>query len=245
MIFFLKCLLCYLFSGKLPSLQHFFPNMKPCVYQALFAILLAILFVNLANSQKAQLKIAVSGERLQSNERLDFSATYTLGAKKIPPATFAVVLKETDGDGIWQMRWPMLDGICDASIIFPPALPKGKYTLYFAVQPRFFRLYGQVLYPRNIKNLRGTIYVKGDSKSLKIPVENGSFEIKDLLFENSAVLKIEQTGKIFPAIALDAWLDSAFVPAASAIKEITIGLDSSTVLSKPDHTETGFEGALK
>src|ERR1700712_5534157 len=102
------------------------PNMKPCVYRSLFILLLLVTFVSFSDAQKAQLKVAISGDRLQPNGQLDFSATYTLGTRKLPPATFAVVLKENDGDGIWQMRWPMLDGVSEASIYFPPSFPKGK-----------------------------------------------------------------------------------------------------------------------
>lgn len=218
--------------------------MKPCFYQALVAFLLSIFFVNLIYAQKAQLKVAISSDRLQPNERLDFSATYTLGTKKLPPATFAVVLKENDGDGIWQMRWPMLDGVSEASIFIPPSFPKGKFTFYFAVQPRFFRLFGQVLYPSNAKSLEGTIFVNGISKTLEIPVDKGLFEVKNLFFENTAVFKLNYAGKVMPAIALEAWLDSSFIPAASGIKEITIGLDSSVEIAVPHNTAAGFGDAL-
>ncbi len=201
----------------------------PYINLALFLLI----FYATASAQKSRLVIQISNDRLKLNDTLDFVATYLLGEKKLPPATLALVMKENNGDGIWQMRWPMLNGHAEGSLIFPPDIKRGNYTLYFAVQARFFQVNGQVLYPPGVKKLTGTIYSPFTKlKELDISVENDRFKIDKFLFENTAVLEldIDEQKKKLPAIAIEAWLDSAFEPAAAISKEITIGMGQQSIM---------------
>lgn len=197
-----------------------------------FIFAFTIFFIAAANAQKAKLLIQISNDRLQINDTLEFVATYSLGEKKLPPATLALVIKENNGDGIWQLRWPMLDGHSEGSILFPDSIKRGNYTCYFAVQPRFFQVYGRVLYPPTLKKISGVIYSPHfDPKEFEVPVESGIFKIDKFLFESTAVLELDvEQKKKMPAITIDAWLDSTFEPAASVSKEITIGMGEHSVM---------------
>ncbi len=207
--------------------------MKRIHFLSYLSIALSLFCLQVTNAQKAKLKILLNNDRFQAKDTLSFIGTYTLGEKNLPPATLALVMKENNGDGIWQMRWPMIDGYTKAKLVLPSSMPTGDYTLYFAVEPRFFQINGRILYPPNIKTLNATIYsLSVGSKEFVLPVENGEFKISPLYFENSAILRLNVPikEKIVPAISVEVLLDSAFEPAAAISKEITIGMGEDTIM---------------
>ena len=191
-----------------------------------------LFFTHAAIGQQAKLSVGINKEWLQPDDTLEISATYQLGDKKLPPATLALTLRQNDGPKQWQLRWPMIDRLSEASIVLPENMPAGKYTLYMAVQPRFFRVYGTVFSQPPLKELDGSIVSGLGQKDLKIPVEKGTFTIKNILFENDAMLVLRPAwAKWVPAISIEAWLDSAYSPVAATAKEIAVGLnpDSATL----------------
>lgn len=197
----------------------------------LCTIFFSIVGLNIGNAQPARLTVQINKEWLQPGDTLEFAATYEKGQAKLPPATLAVVLQQSGGTSKWQMRWPMIDGEAIGAIIFPTGMPAGKYTLYTAVQPRFFRVYGRVYDPPGLKELDLRIAdVAGGKADMVVPVEkNGGFIVKDLLFESQAALVFTSKGRKQPVFSLEAWLDSAYTPVAATAKELGIGLPANSV----------------
>jgi hypothetical protein len=197
----------------------------------LCTIFFSIVGLNIGNAQSARLTVQISKEWLQPGDTLEFAATYEKGGAKLPPATLAVVLQQNDSAAKWQMRWPMIDGEAIGAIIFPAGMPSGKYTLYTAVQPRFFRVYGRVYDPPGLKELDLRIAdVAGGKAEMTVPVEkNGGFIVKDLLFESQAALVFTSKGRKQPVFSLEAWLDSAYTPVAATAKELGVGIPANSV----------------
>lgn len=197
-------------------------------------IFLSIIFLCVAvaqsTAQTAHLTVQINKEWLQPGDTLDILGTYEKGDKKLPPATLAVVLQQNDGPNKWKMRWPMIDGEAMGSIIFPQGLPAGKYTLYTAVQPRFFRAYGRIFEPAGLTEMALRVVDEaGGIADMNLPVDHSGFLIKDLLFENEAVLEFSNKGKKQAIFSLEAWLDSAYTPVAATAKEIAFGVPQGSI----------------
>jgi hypothetical protein len=197
-------------------------------------LFLVIVGVRQAMAQPTRLSVQINNEWLQPGDTLGFAGTYEKGDKKLPPATLAVVLKQNDGGKKWQMRWPMIDGEAVGAIVIPKGLPAGIYTMYAAVQPRFFRVYGRLIDPPGIKELDLRIAeMAGANATMRVPVEkNGGFMVKDFLFEGPAALVFSTKQRHQLVFSLEAWLDSAYTPVAATAKEIGIGVPAKSAVFK-------------
>lgn len=185
-------------------------------------------------AQNVQLQVQISKEWLQPGDTLDLSATYKKGNIPMPPATLVAVVQQAGGQGMWKMRWPMIDGVATASLVFPKNLPPGKYTLITMVQPRFFRLYGQLADPAmQVSELTGSIRTfDGREMKLRLPVDRGAFMLKNVYFEHGATFALDAVRGQIPYVRLDAWLDSAYTPVAVTAKELGVGINPDTVAFK-------------
>jgi hypothetical protein len=88
------------------------------------------------SAQSHQFTVMLNKDKLLPGDTLDIAAHYALQDRQLPPATFAVTIAG-EGQQVWQMRYPMIDGKAAASIIWPAGIAPGRYDLLFAVQPRF------------------------------------------------------------------------------------------------------------
>lgn len=177
-----------------------------------------------AYGQNADFKVMINKERLQPGDTLDLIADYNIGGRELPPATFALTILGPN-EKIWQLRWPMLDGHSEASIVFPDSATAGAYNLLFAVQPRFLKLFGEVIHPESPCELTVNIAAGVTLKQLPIKTApNGKFVIDNLLLEGTASMGFTHDYNVPgpPLVKLDAWLDSSFQPAATGVKQIVV-----------------------
>ncbi len=200
-------------------------------------------------AQQPSLKLHISQDHLQPGDTLDLEADYTLDNRKLPPATFAITLQSEDKK-VWQMRWPMVDGHAEASIVIPHSMPAGLFTMAFAVQPRFLKFYGQVVYPPKLKLLSAVVSSRQSSRLYAyVPDEMGRFTMEDLLFEDTVKCRFSlgASSQEIPMVLLDAWLDSSFLPASYGVKSIVVN-DSAAAdafetitLTKNEFFKDGFQ----
>lgn len=190
-----------------------------------FTLLLGMLLcMAAAIGQNADFKVMINKERLQPGDTLDLIADYSISGRQLPPATFALTILGPN-DKTWQLRWPMIDGHSEASIIFPDSAAAGAYNLLFAVQPRFLKLFGEVIHPESPAQITALIVAGSELKQLPIKTSpNGKFVIDKLLLEGSAGITFSHGYNIPgpPLVKLDAWLDSSFQPAATGVKQIVL-----------------------
>ncbi len=153
--------------------------------------------------------------------------------RKTAAATLQIVVENEFGRSI-KMRWPILNSVADGELIIPDSLPNGKYTISFAVQQKFFRIYGTVNPPIRTSLLNTNLLTgKGEWLAAQIPVEaDGSFVIKNWLFENNATLVFSRQKKVNSDldITINTWLDSTYDPVALLTKEFYVGTPPSNIL---------------
>lgn len=182
-------------------------------------------------AQDMQFKVAISSDQLQPGDTLDFLASYTIGDRKLPPATFALTMLGP-ANKVWQMRWPLVAGKSEGSIVLPDSLPAGNYNLLFAVQPRFLKLFGELLFPDKVKTLKVVLTGENALETLMIkPAANRKFVIENVYAEGNVKMSFfhdNERENAPPLIKLDAWLDSSFTPAAYGIKQIAINTSGTS-----------------
>ena len=196
-------------------------------------------------SQAHQFKVMLNKDVLLPGDTLDIIADYSIENRSLPPATFAVVVMATQGDGFWQIRWPMVDGKSGGTIIWPAGIPPGRYNLLFAVQPRFLKFFGKVIFPEKPGNL--TAYFTGSTGSYPLflsPDRLQRFEINNLMFNDSVYMSFAHENENEPApalVQLDAWLDSSFQPAATSVKQVVVNaIDQPAIAPLPLKKEIVF-----
>lgn len=181
-------------------------------------------------AQDPAFRVMLNKDRFAPGDTLDMIASYSVGDRQLPPATFAVTILGPQ-QKVWQMRWPLMEGNCEASVIWPAQMPAGRYLLLFAIQPRFLKLFGTVIYPPNPGQL--TILVN-NGKTVQTgtvtPTARGQFGVNDFYVEDSVQVSFRHQNKREPGpplVQLDAWLDSAYQPAAVSVKQVVVNLPGS------------------
>jgi hypothetical protein len=195
------------------------------------AFLLSIYF---SYAQKGKLNIGLSKQVLVVGDTLEIDADYTQDSAKVPPYTLQCIVENETG-GTTKMRWPILNGQTTSQLLITDSLPKGHYKLYFAVQPRFFKIYGTVNEPKKQAMINSSL-MTGNGKWLmeQLPVaDDGSFLVKSVLFENNATVifsKMVKKGGDFLDVSIKSFLDSTFEPVAVVTKEIVVGPIADTTI---------------
>ena len=210
-------------------------------------LLFAILICAQSWAQETSLTITILKNELQPKDTLAFDALFTVNGKK--PATGTLYLKAVNQQGqIWNMRWPLLDGICQVDIAIPDSFPSSHFDLYFAATTNFFTIYGQVKSPSKVKALKSTLLTTGKDWLVEdIPVSaEGEFQYRYKVFEDEATLFLKQNLKNNDDlnIRIVSLLDSTFVPIATSVKEISIGTIKDTVAGRKQLTYTEIDSAI-
>ncbi len=207
--------------------------MKRKVFKAAFCCIKFLLIGLLANAQQQDsLSVTIDKYIFMPGDTMAIFAKYYGDGKKTAAATLQMVVENEQGRSI-KMRWPILNSETDGDLILPDSLPTGKYTISFAVQQKFFRIYGTVKPPiRTTMLISNLLTGKGEWLTSEIPVApDGSFVIKNWLFENNATLVFARQKKVNSDldIKLNTWLDSAYDPVALVTKEFYVGTPTGAI----------------
>jgi hypothetical protein len=181
-------------------------------------------------AQGNSLSVQLSNTHPHQGDTIWININYQVNNKPIPTASVFMVLVNDKGQ-IWNMRWPVLNGIANPGLIIPKEMSAGNYQAYFAARDNFFKLSGQVKSPIGLKQLTATLIAgSGDGIVTNLPLSaEGNFEYNNLLFEDQARLLFSHP-KTKPDdldINIKTELDSAFLPTARIMKEFFIGTKSS------------------
>lgn len=152
-------------------------------------------------------------------------------------ATLELVIENEKGQRT-RLRWPVIEGRATGAIFLPDSLSRGKYTLLAGLQKRFFEVIGQIKDAGNIRSIQAMLLTKtGDWAEQEVSVgANGSFAIRNWLFEDNAVLAFHETkdNKRSLNISISSQLDSSYQPLAVAGRSFYIGNPPATVRSTLD-----------
>ena len=180
----------------------------------------------LASAQQvmAQLDVSVNKTAFMPGDSLFLKITAP--TEKSRAAT--VFLTAVNDQGMrWEKRWPVLDGTVEPAVYIPDSMPAGHYRLNFLLLRDFFSVYGTVIKPAKVKQLKATLIApKGELLETTIPVDaSGRFEYRNVLFEQQATLffKNANSNNNDLDINIETVLDSVFLPAVTAYKDVYIG----------------------
>lgn len=209
------------------------------ILKRLLCAVVLLSVIQFSFAQTGKLSIGLSKQVLIPGDTLEIDADYVIdSATKIPPYTFQCILENENGIST-KMRWPMFNGQTTSQLLITDSLAKGHYKLYFAVQPRFFKIYGTVNEPKKQTIINSSLMTSGGKWLIEqLPVaEDGSFLVKSTLFENNATIIFSKMGKKggdFLDVSIKSYLDSSFEPVAVVTKEIVIGPIADTVIHERD-----------
>ena len=189
----------------------------------------SLLLVATVNGQQttSRLDIQLNKNVLQAGDSLMITAAYT-GRELANPslATLELIIENEQGHRN-RLRWPMIDGKASGALYLPDSLPRGKYTLLAGLQQRFFEVRGQIQDGRKPDNIQAMLLTKsGDWAVQEIPVaENGSFAIRNWLFEDNGILAFSGTKNNNQPlnIKISTALDSNYTPLAVAGRAFYFG----------------------
>lgn len=216
--------------------------------QQAWLLLVALLVAASLPAQQPAFQVVLSSDRLMPGDTLELEATYAIGGRQLPPATLALTLmKEGSPEQFWQMRWPLINGRASASLILPPQMPPGLYNLAFAIQPRFLKLFCDYIYPDRPTDLQAVFSHPGGIEKYQVKASpNRRFVLEDILITGDVSLSFRQAGDEDGAPVLmrvDAWLDSAYTPAAYGVKQLAVNqFGDSTFVPRRLNKETFFNG---
>ena len=199
--------------------------------------------------QGSSFRLAMNNNIFKGGDTIELEAVYAIGEKKLPPATLDIIVENEKGN-TWNIRWPLIEGKAAGSIVLSSLIPNGKYNFWFAIQPRFFRIYGQMLYcsRKKVKNLLASIFTSVtpiSPQQLKLDPD-GSFLIEDWMLTNEIRLSFS-TGDAEDVLHIhpECWLDSAYNPAAKAYVAVHLS-DTDTLIkeksSTPDFRPVAWSG---
>jgi len=179
----------------------------------------------LVSAQNNELSVILNQTSFKPGDEIQIQANQP--AKKGAIATFFLIAEHEEGM-VWEMRWPMINGVCEPDLRIPDSLPQGRYRFHFSVLQNLFTVFGKVKSPEGIEILNSTLLTaKGDVYDSETPVNpDGSFTYKNVLFENEATIIFGADGKSKNNelnIEISTILDSSLTPGKGRSIDVFIG----------------------
>ncbi|RYZ48406.1 MAG: hypothetical protein EOO14_22170 [Chitinophagaceae bacterium] len=189
-----------------------------------------------AQQPKSRLAIQLDKSILQPGDSLLVTVAYT-DTTNLPEslslATLELLIENEQGLRT-RLRWPVVDGQASGTLYLPDSLPKGRYTLLAGLQQRFFEVTGKLQNPGNNDRVQAMLLTKtGAWDEQEVPVQpDGSFAIRNWLFEDNALLAFSGTNNQPLNIRISTQLDSSYTPLAVGGRAFYIGEPPATERQK-------------
>jgi hypothetical protein len=186
-------------------------------------------------AQKNELAVTLNKTNFEPGNTIQIKATQP--AKKNATATLFLIAEHEEGM-VWEMRWPMINGVCEPDLLLPDSLPQGRYRFHFSVLQNLFTVFGKVKSPEGVEMLNSAlITAKGDLYDSETPVNpDGSFTYKNVLFENEGTIIFGVDGNRKNSqlnIEISTILDSSITPGRGKSIDINIGYNIPTTPRAP------------
>lgn len=188
-----------------------------------------------ANAQLADLQVQFNKSYFKAKDSIHITSLQP--QKKGAIATLFLMAEHEDGM-VWEMRWPLLNGRCEATLVIPDSLPQGQYRMHFSILQNLFTVFGKVKTPEKVTSLNTTlITAAGDVYESETNVNTkGSFTYKNVLFEKDAIIlftMLEENNSDALNIEISTVLDSVAYPRAGQVLDIYIGeTEPETAITK-------------
>lgn len=177
-------------------------------------------------AQYDSLRVELNKENFSAKDTISITARFQNNGYEIGKGTLFLKILDQNGH-FWNMRWPILNGVCEADLVIPDSFPGSSLTLYFGATRQFFNIYGFVKKPAKLKNLQAFLLTEGKEWLQENITLNESmeFEYKDRLFQNEATIlfKLPKGNNDDLDIGIVTLLDSPLVVSAFQDMEIVVG----------------------
>lgn len=208
----------------------------------LFPLFSCLLLAVTVKAQQAvgRLDIQLNKNNLQPGDSLLVTVNYTdSGSQKGSESLATLELMIENEQGLrTRLRWPVINGQASGALHLPDSLPLGKYTLLAGLQQRFFEVRGTIQDPKNSGRIQAMLLTKtGDWATQEVPVaRDGTFTIRNWLFEDNAVLAFSRTGNNNQplTIHISTALDSSYAPVAVGGRTFYVGTPPPALRSTLD-----------
>ena len=183
------------------------------------------LFAHTSNAQNNELNVSLNKTSFKPGNNIYIKASQQV--KKGAMATLFLIAEHEEGM-VWEMRWPMINGVCEPDLRIPDSLPQGRYRFHFSVLQNLFTVFGKVKSPKGIDMLQSTLLTaKGDIYDSETPVNaDGSFTYKNVLFQDEATIIFDVDGRKKNNelnIEISTILDSSLTPGRGKSIDVFIG----------------------
>lgn len=186
---------------------------------------LMCVFAHTSTAQKNELTVSLDKTSYKPGNNIYIKASQPV--KKGAMATLFLIAEHEEGM-VWEMRWPMINGVCEPDLRIPDSLPQGRYRFHFSVLQNLFTVFGKVKSPKGIDVLQSTLLTaKGDIYDSETPVNaDGSFTYKNVLFQDEATIIFDEEGRKKNNelnIEISTILDSSLTPGRGKSIDVFIG----------------------
>lgn len=173
------------------------------------------------------LDIQVNKSILQPGDSLVIKVAYKDSGSQVRDLATLELMIENEQGMRTRLRWPMINGQASGAVYLSDSLPHGKYTLFAALQQRFFEVVGKIQDVKNYGNIQAMLLTKdGDWDEQEVPVmPDGTFAIRNWLFEDNALIAFsgKKNSNQPLNIRISTQLDSSYAPLAVSGQAFYIG----------------------
>ena len=221
--FFINMIYCKCVITFVYGMFNYIMMMNANKIYSLFLLLLPVYIT--AFSQQADLQVQLNKTIFKPLDTIHIKAMQQ--QKKATNASLFLMAEHEDGM-VWEMRWPMLNGRCEASLVIPDSLPHGQYRLSFSMLQNLFTVFGKVKTPAKTGTLNTTLLTSSGEvyESETIVNNEGNFTYKNVLFEKEATILFtlpEERNSDNLNIEIATVLDSVYYPGTNKVFDIYIG----------------------
>jgi hypothetical protein len=213
--------------------------------------------------------VVLNGKKFSAGDTLEFNWNGTLIGKGYAAASLHVWVDHVETGRRWKLRYPILNGLAEGSLVITDSLPVGNYAFNFMATEQFLEIKGEV---RNVKikkafnyktKKKDTIAVyelpKMTGKEMRYTLLGqesilhndfvrvdaaGGFDVPAIVFGDSAQLLFDPgRGRGTYWINLETPLDSLFTPFYSSTSFIQVNKNDTIAVELKDTSAYvfGFE----
>ena len=213
--------------------------------------------------------VVLNAKKFSAGDTLEFNWNGTIIGKGYAAASLHVWVDHIESGRRWKLRYPILNGLAEGSLVITDSLPVGNYAFNFMATEQFLEIKGEV---RNVKikkafnyktKKKDTIAVyelpKMTGKEMRYTLLGqesilhndfvrvdaaGGFDVPAIVFGDSAQLLFDPgRGRGTYWINLETPLDSSFTPFYSSTSFIQVNKNDTTAVELKDTSAYvfGFE----
>ncbi|MCU0388138.1 MAG: hypothetical protein MUE71_05985 [Chitinophagaceae bacterium] len=213
-------------------MQHF-------LYKLLLYIYFALLTFISSLSAQETLRLSLNKEQFLPGENIEVKISVPEWENTSRLGTVNLLIQSATKEQIWKLRYPIVDGYFDATLLIPDSFPPGRYFFTAELQPLYFQLTGKLRNHAGEDSLRYTMQLQ--DKSLIAGVvkldKEGAFRFPRHTFSGRASLFFSAykptKGKNRTDVSIVTRLDSAYKPIAHASISALIGTPPANEVLSP------------